>query len=39
VGLEEVDACVEFDGIDTWLSTCFPDLNVWTKLHWFGPWA
>jgi len=28
VGLKEVDACVGFDGVDLWLSTCFPDLNV-----------
>jgi len=28
VGLEEVDACVGFDGFDTWLSIYFPDLNV-----------
>ena len=39
VGLEEVAACVTLDGVDTWLSTCFFDLNIWTKLHWFGSWA
>jgi len=40
----EVDACVwlywiELDGVDTWLSTFFPDLNVWTILHWFNDWS
>ena len=28
VGLEEVDAFVGLNGIDTLLSTCFPNLNV-----------
>ena len=44
LGLDEVDACVrlcwiEFDGFDNWLSTFFPDLNVWTILHWFNDWS
>jgi len=39
VGLEEVDACVGLDSVDAWLSTYFPDLNVWTKLYWFRSWA
>jgi len=25
--------------IDTWLSTLFPDLNVWTILHWLNYWS
>jgi len=33
--LEGVDAWVGFGGIDTWLSTYFPDRNIWTTLHWF----
>ena len=43
-GLDEVDACVwlcwmELDGVNTWLSTFFPNLNVWTTLHWFNYWS
>jgi len=38
VELEEVNTCVGLcwigvDGIDIWLSTYFPDPNVWTTLH------
>jgi len=44
VELAKVDAFVGlcwigFDGTDTWLSTCFLDLNVWTTLHWFNYWS
>ena len=42
--LDEVNACVllcwmGLGGIDTWLSTFFPDLNVWITLHWFNYWS
>jgi len=44
LGLDEVNAYVwlywmGLDGVDTWLSTFFPDLNVWTILHWFNSWS
>ena len=44
LGLDEVDACVwlcwmELDGVDTWLSTFFSNLNVWMTLHWFNDWS
>ena len=42
VGLEFVDFCWVITGVEeTWLSTCFPDLKIWTTLHWFGwlSWA
>ena len=28
VGSGKLNACLELDGVDTWLSTCFPDRNV-----------
>ena len=39
--LEKVDACIGLcwigvDGIDSRLSTCFPDLGVETTLYWFN---
>ena len=41
--LDEMDAWVwlcwmRLDGVDTWLSNFFPDLNVWTTLYWFNDW-
>ena len=39
--VDEVDACVllywmGLGGIYPWLLTFFPDLNVWTTLHWLN---
>jgi len=42
--LDEVNACmlscwIGLGGKDTCLSTFFPDLNVWTILHWLNYWS